>query len=367
MKKTGKVGRSVFTLALVCSLYGCGSDQNEEINYSTEPLVQKVESGIEYIENSTEQRMTDKETEERTETVENKQVETKSEDSEQTATEGMEKEEQTEKAVETTIDRETELKEMWDFCWEDGEVTFEETELILQAAGYFINEFGFYEDSTGRVIDSGIAYDFILSGFVFQKQEDGSFELVSDLEENYEDYDVEAVNDWIRSYGYQIEYNNDIPCVYDGNGDYYSYEEFAELLLNGNEIPYAPADFVAVTENKKYDEFPKGNLQEEKYFISADGYKIYEGDIVYYKKDSKVVRGTVAKIGFLGSNTEMDGGKIIWDSVILSNGEIYPLYTENGGGNPYYTDKHGTKHRLSVSYHKEGVYHSDWTLYKMES
>lgn len=72
-----------------------------------------------------------------------------------------------------TIIKTYELVEKWSTCWADGEFTYEETETILQAAGYFKYEYGGYQDNNG-------------------------------------------------------------------NGDFYSYEEFRKLLMNGEEIPYAP-------------------------------------------------------------------------------------------------------------------------------
>lgn len=215
MRRKLKMCIKVVAIALICSLYGCGGHGNVPQEMTGETLSVDESSTEITTENTIEQ-----ETEKITEDV----------------TELSEMTEETD--LQVLID------EKWNTYWADGEFTFEETELMLQTVGYHKREDGLYEDKNGIVTDAGLIYDFILCGYVFRQQENGSYHLVSALEAEFGNYDSDYIDSLIQDYGYGIEYNNDIPIVYDGNGEGYSYYEFASLLLNGETIPYAPKPFV---------------------------------------------------------------------------------------------------------------------------
>lgn len=215
MEKKFKDYRKAAVVILSCFLCACGTNQ-ESINKraSEEPQVQAsdTENIIEGIEEEKKEELTE------LASLQEAETEITTQEAEKVSS----------------------LEEKWKEYWSDGIFTFEETEQILQDAGYSKNADGFYIDINGELVDCGITYDFIQNGYVFMQRENGSYYLVSPLEAGLGEYDSDAVDDLIRSYGYEVEYNNDKAYVRDGYGEYYSYEKFASLLLHGGTIPYAP-------------------------------------------------------------------------------------------------------------------------------
>jgi len=290
---------------LLCSLSlgGCGNQQKElkEISTKASNVQETIPDKIETVKETTSKTETGSETKTTSETETIPEIETTSE----------KKETEVSKENKTL----TGLEQKWNEYWADGEFTFEETELFLQEAGYEKSETGLYEHNNGAIIDAGIAYEFIRDGYVYKQLEDGSLDWVSSLENEFGEYDSDSINSTIRSYGYEIEYNNDKPYVYDDYGNSYSYDEFASLLLNGETIPYAPDGNQA--EPRKYIELLLGE------WVSAGGKEITISDnngIVWLNC----------------SATKADGSKIIEAGAeiqIDSNGAFTGYYDSDSWGN----------------------------------
>lgn len=210
------------------------------------------------------------------------------------------------------------VEEKWNSYWADGEFTYEEVKLILEEAGYQEKE-GLYEDPYGHIVEPGIAWDLIGVGYVLHQLENGSYELVSVLEAKYSGFNLDEIDAIISSHGYEIEYNNDIPLVYDGKGNSYSYDELASRLLEGEDIPDAPQSqvnavnsYVELLEGEWVSEYGSEitiEVQNGKVSLQccnnrADGRKILEtyaqiqihadGSFIgYYDLDSWENQGTV--------------------------------------------------------------------------
>lgn len=398
----------VAAIALICSLYGCG-DYGNVPQETTDELLSGEENSTDIAIESTMEQETGKETTE--------------EATEKITEEVTELPEMTEET-----DRQVLIEEKWDEYWADGEFTFEETELILQAAGYHKREDGFYWDENGSVVDVGLTYDFILDGYVFKQQENGSYRLVSFLEAKFGDYDSDYIDSLICDYGYEVEYNNDIPIVYDGNGDGYSYIEFASLLLNGESIPYAPQPFSREEYESEgngsnegsfgsdlNDLFGKLNaiannymdsaLSDEEYnriiddngeyktYIDEEGIEryVYNNSPVYEEKpkeeagrETGILSNDNAYI-YVGDIVYSDsvwvsviplrgivvkiniygGADVIWtDAYESSSGQWTPLYTD--GIHCYYKTFYGSEVELNVEFDENGTGYMGYLLRKYE-
>ena len=307
MEKKRKQWIKLAVIGLVLGLCGCGSGQEERTlkeiavepsssaaeTSAAETFRVQEESSSEAVQKTTEQEETIKE-----ETLETTEKESLSG-----------------------------LEEKWNTYWADGEFTFEETADILREAGYW-EEDGFYKDSYGHLVDLGLTYDFIQQGSVFQKQEDGSFVLVSALEDSFGDVDSSEIDAQIRSYGYEIEYNNDEPYVYDGKGNSYSYKELAAFLLEGETIPYAPQkEITAVSE---YVEYLKGD------WVSEGGSQIQireDNGKVFLDCDRSRADGSKIVVVCAELEVHADGSFIGYyaDDPWRNSGTVYGTYIEETG------------------------------------